>query len=158
MKPELQSVVPPAIASLLERARQRFRMATMKNQNDDAGIMRDLLAQDGLDIHGRPFGQSEGLPEAATLRVQPIRPCVAQAQSVAGPEVLFSMAFNYRDNHGQLTQRLVSVWVSDAEYFAGHCHLRDAHRLFSWDSVEGQVRLADTGELADVEEIRRRFA
>lgn len=159
MQPELKPAIPPAIASLLERARQRFRAATMQNRNDAAGTMRDLLAHDGLDVNGRPLGQSDsGVPPVFTLGNRSIMRRVAEPESAAGSDEPFSLEFSYRGSNGQLTQRRVNVWVSDAEYFAGHCHLRNGHRLFSWDNVEGQVRLPDTGELADVDVIRGRFA
>lgn len=159
MQPEFKPAIPPAIASLLERARQRFRAVSMQNRNDEAGTMRDLLAHDGLDVNGRPLGQSDSnLPPVVELGSGSAMRRVEEPQSVAGSDESFSMEFSYRGSNGQLTQRRVSVWVSDAEYFAGHCHLRNGHRLFSWDNVEGQVRLPDTGELADVDVIRGRFA
>lgn len=159
MKAELEPTVPPAIASLLERARQRFRVPPTQNPSEEARTLRDLLAQEGRDANGRPLESPDGpISPAVRLgnRSEPRR--IAELAPASNPEAPFNMEFGYRGRNGQLTQRRVSVCLSDAEYFAGHCHLRNGHRLFSWDSVEGQVRLPDTGELADVDVIRGRFA
>ena len=159
MKPELQPVVPPVIASLLERARQRFRAATAQNPRNDTGTLRDLLAQEGRDANGRPVGSTDSaFSPAVRLGSQSEERRFAKPAPAPTPDAPFDMEFGYRGRDGKLTQRRVSVWVSDAEYFAGHCHLRNGHRLFSWDNVEGQVRLPDTGEQADVDVIRGRFA
>ena len=159
MKSEHETAIPPAIASLLERARQRFRSATAQNRNDVSATMRDLLAQEGLDVNGHPLEQPDDrLPRVVTLGDLPSRRHRAEAPHDAVPDAPFDMEFNYRGSNGQLTRRRVSVWLSDAEYFAGHCHLRDGHRLFAWANVEGQVWLPDSGERVDVEAARGRFA
>lgn len=120
--------------------------------------MRDLLAQDGLDINGRPLGPQDGLSTIARLHSQSSKRCAAEPEAVAGSAPLFDMEFSHLGSDGQLTRRQVSVWVSDPEYFAGHCHLRHGYRLFAWDNVVGQVKLPDSDELLEIEEIRQRFA
>lgn len=158
MKNQSRSVGPLVTASLLERARQRFRIAKAGHHLDEARTMRDLLAQDGLDINGRPLGP-QGFPLSAVAgpEVQPSKRCAAEPDATTDSPVLFDMEFSHRGADGQLTRELVSVWVSDPEYFAGHCHLRHDHRLFAWDDVVGQVKLPDSAELLEVEEIRQRF-
>ncbi|MFV0453780.1 MAG: hypothetical protein ACK5NQ_02045 [Pseudomonas sp.] len=157
MKNQSQSVGPLVTASLLERARQRFRIAGTRQPHDEARTMRDLLAQDGLDINGRPFEpQDSPLSVVVGPDIQPSKRCAAEYDETVDSQVLFEMEFSRRGTDGQLTQELVSVWVSDPEYFAGHCHLSHDHRLFAWDDVEGQVKLTDSGELLEVDEIRQR--
>ncbi|MHB0851430.1 hypothetical protein [Stutzerimonas nitrititolerans] len=158
MKNQSRSVGPLVTASLLERARQRFRITKAGHPHDESRTMRDLLAQDGLDINGRPLGpQGSPLSAVAGPEVQPSKRCAAEPGATTDSPVLFDMEFSHRGAGGQLTRELVSVWVSDPEYFAGHCHLSHDHRLFAWDDIMGQVKLPDSGELLEVEEIRQRF-
>src|SRR5690606_35181177 len=148
MKNQSRTVGPLVTASLLERARQRFRIAKAGHHLDEARTMRDLLAQDGLDINGRTLGpQGAPLSAVAGPEVQPSKRCAAEPGATADSPVSFDMEFSHRGADGQLTRELISVWVSDPEYFAGHCHLSHDHRLFAWDDVVGQVKLPDSGEL-----------
>ncbi|WBL59230.1 hypothetical protein LQF05_15055 [Stutzerimonas stutzeri] len=120
-------------------------------EKDASATLRDVLAQEHLDILGRPIGEAkpkEALPPLQFAARQPPPDDIDE---------LFTAAFTYLDRHGNRTHRVVTVCISDDEYFAGYCHLRSDYRTFAWEHVVGDVSLS-SGEVLAAEDLRVQFA
>lgn len=71
--------------------------------------------------------------------------------------ILDTIQFTYRDAKGQVSHRIVQVYMVDGTYIDGFCMDRQADRTFRVDRIIGEVISESTGEVMEPREWIDRF-
>lgn len=93
-------------------------------------------------------------PAPTSPSIQPEKP---QSRAIRDGWALYTVQFDYQDEYGCQSSRLVSVHAITGGYLKGECHDRKAERTFKVDRIVSHIVNVDTGEILSAREFYKKY-